>query len=274
MAKNPFMEISNNHDFLVTSRYIKDMPDRIKAAMRMFAYVMANDLLRLLKTKIPKQDHFAELSSGLKVSEVVFSGGFAFACHIDDKYRKIKKIDVAKTVIYVRARKLLNRASQGVLLLENMGPWTPDTIPYWPNMREALIIQRRVSKREADNISKRQKSQKSKVDAALLKVGQRRGDGARDLRPGRSGKAIPDLAMLGLTMEFGGPGQRPIAAWRTSLQEIMSIGVKTAIRRTQEMERALTDPDYNGWKKWPRSIGKISEAKAIEMSEFQKRLGY
>jgi hypothetical protein len=256
---------------------VGELGKRLASMRRMVVYVAAKDLLDGLVSMIPKEEQYAPIRDNLKISEIALGKkGAAFAVHANIRAKKVRKIDTAKTVIYVRAKKQLSRPDDDIKLLEDMGPWTPDTIPFWPGKKRAIVIQRQVSKREADKVAKLQEKQKQKVRAELDRLGHRSIDKRKQKlgKPRRSGKAIPDIAMTAVTLEFGGAGQRAVPAWRTTLSDIMSSGIKTAPRRFRELADAISNPDSKEWRTWPRISAKIKAGKANEFVGFQKRLGY
>jgi hypothetical protein len=261
--KGSFFSISWDHNTDRTLRFNEDLDSRAFAATRMMMYAATKELLIGIKSMIPRKDEYKELLDSLKIVEIPGSKKkSAFAVTIDSKARKIKKIDIQRTVLYVRGKKKMDRKSPAITALEDMGPWTPDTIPFWPNKREAVVIQRKVTKREADKISKMQldTKQKEKVASAFANLpGKKPGKGNKD-KVSRNGKAIPDLNMLAHTLEFGGPGQKAVPAWRTTIHNIITMGLSKISKKYKQIDAAFTDPNSREWKKWPRNIEKASLA--------------
>ena len=255
-----------------------ELVERGQAMTRMVAYAVAKEAFDMLLGEIPDGNEYAELKRSLKLSEV---GGpkkgkeSVFAIHIPIKGRRIKSIDVSKTIISIIAKKSQNRPAEDILLLENNGPWTVDTIPFWPTTREAIIVQRKATKREADKVSKAQKHKIPKLLAQLKEMGR----SIKPIKPGAPGKigrntkAVPDLAMLALNLEFGSNGTKSKPIFRKTFRSAKkSIG--GIANRFTEIKDAMTDPNSRKYKNWPKRMDKISSAQASGFQGFQKRLGF
>jgi hypothetical protein len=256
----------------------EELVERGEAMARMIAYAVAKEAFDALLDEIPGGSDYDELRKALKLSEV---GGpkkgkeAAFAIHIPTKGRRIKKIDVAKTVIFVHAKKSLNRPAEDVQLLEDSGPWTADTIPFWPTDSEALIVQRKVTKREADKVAKGQKLKLPKLIHQFKEMGR----SIKPVKPGspgrikRNAKAVPDLAMQALNLEFGGGDTKSKPVFRKVFR-----GIKQSIHgladRFDEIKDAMTDPNSKKYKNWPKRMDKITSGEAATFKGFQKRLGF
>ncbi len=261
-----------------TWTFAEEMKERAEAVMRMVPYAVAVELKKGLLARIPNKPDFKEYRDALTVVEV--AGGkpgkqAAFSLHAASKARKIKKTDIGKTVIYVRQNKSRNTPPDpAVKILEDSGPWTADTIPFWPPKSVAVVVQRKVSRREADKVATARKKEWPKVRREMEKVGRRMP--TKKKAPGqlkRNQKAIPDLAMLALSLEFGEGSRKANPAWRKTLNEI-----KTTLKRLPKKEKrilnAWADPNDSRWKGWPKAGEEISPSQAMKYMGFQSRLGY
>lgn len=245
---------------------------------RMISYAVAKEAFDALLNEIPGGSDYKELKDALKLVEV---GGTkkgeeaAFAIYIPTKGRKIKKIDVSKTVISIIAKKTQNRPAEDVQLLEVNGPWTADTIPFWPTKSEAVIVQRKVTKKEADKVAKAQKPKLPDLIRQLKEMGRT----IKPLKPGspgripRNAKAVPDLAMQALNLEFGGSGTKSKPVFRKVLRATKQA-IGGLADRFSEIKDAMTDPNSKKYKNWPKKMDKISSSEASKFKGFQKRLGF
>lgn len=271
-------QIDFDDDTFHIFRFAEKLPQRMKAIMKMYAFVAAKQLLDGLLQKLPKGERWAELRKALELVEVPGSGATYYAVRAKFRARRVKKVDVNRTVIYVRARKVLDRPKPEVQLLEDLGPWTPDSLPFWPTPKDAVVIQRQVSKREADKIAKQRGIDLPKVRREFDRIGfavnTKKHIDEQPKRKGGRQKAIPDVAFEALSLEFGAPGIRPIPAWRVTLSDLKSFGLKQAHLKYRQLSRALTDPRDRSWGQWPlpQKRGKQSELK--DYVPFQIRLGY
>ena len=271
---SPF-DISEDADTRDAFRYAETMDKRMKSVMRMYCYVAADLLLKKLLSKLPRSDRWKEYRDSLELAEIPVSGSAAFVVHAKLRARRVKQVDAARTVLYVRGKKKLDKVPDYIQLLEDYGPWTPDTIPFWPDKAEALVIQRQVSKREADKIAKSQERKRVEIRRKLAGMGYG-AESAKEKRSRRkrSGKAVPDVAFEALSLEFGAPGIRAVPAWRTSLSEIKSVDIKRAHELYRNISEALFNPRFNRWESWPKVDKKARASDLRDYTGFQIRLGY
>lgn len=255
----------------------EELVERGEAMARMISYAAAKEAFDALLDEIPSTNDYEELRQSLKLVEVG-SGKkgreAAFAIHIPSKGRNIKKIDTSKTVISVKAKKGNNPPGEDVLILEREGPWTADTIPFWPAKSEAIVIQRKTTKREVDQLAKDIKPKLRRITDELREAGRR----IKPYRPGdpgrikRNAKAVPDLAMQALNLEFGGGGAKGKPVFRKVFGSIKRT-VAGLANRFDEIKNAMTDPNSKTYKNWPKRMPKISSGQASKFMGFQKRLG-
>lgn len=250
-----------------------ELVERTESMARMISYAVAKEAFDALLEEIPSTNDYEELKNGLKLVEI--SAGkrgksAAFAIHVPTKGRRIKKIDVSKTTIFVRARRGNNPPGEDVLILERNNPWTADTIPFWPKRSEAVIVQRKTTTREADKIAKEKKPKLQRISEQLKEAGRK----IQPYKPGspgrikRNAKAVPDLAMQVINLEFG--GGKPV------FRKVFGSIKRTIIglpRRFDEIQNAMTDPNSKKYKNWPKRMEKISSSRAVKFIGFQKRLG-
>lgn len=256
----------------------EELVERGEAMTRMISYAVAQEAFDALLAEIPSDNDYEELRNSLKLVEV---GGpkkgreAAFAIHIPVKGRRIRSIDVPKTVIYIRAKKGNNPPAEDIVLLEQNSPWTADTIPFWPKKSEGVTVQRKTTKKEADAVAKEKKLLLPKLVHQFKELG-------RDIKipkpgsPGRikrNAKAIPDLAMQALNLEFGNGDVKSKPIFRKVFLS-MKRDVSGLPERFKQIKDALTDPNSKAYKNWPKRIDKISSGKARQFMGFQKRLGF
>ena len=252
-----------------------ELEERFRSLHRTVSYLAAKDAHELILSSIPGGSEYADLRKSMRISEIgVGNDAGAYSVHAPVKGRRVRKIDVPKTVIYVRAKSKLTRPDPAVKLLEDKGPWTVDTIPFWPNKKEATVVQRKVTRKEADTVAKEQQGKLSGIRAELLEMG-RRIKPAKAGDPGhvkRGGKAVPDVGMQALELEFGGQGKRSKPVFRK-----MVSAVKGSMRRMGHKNKVIgqtvSDPNSKRYKNFPPRMSKISVSKAKDFSGFQKRLG-
>lgn len=255
----------------------EELVERTDAMARMISYAVAKEAFDALLEEIPSTNDYEELKNGLKLVEVGGSKkgkSAAFAIYIPTKGRNIKKIDVSKTVIFIRAKKGNNPPAEDVMILERNSPWTADTIPFWPKKSEAVVVQRKTTKKEADRVAKEKKPKLHRISDELKEAGRK----IEPYRPGspgrikRNAKAIPDLAMQAMNLEFGGGGAKSRPVFRKVFGSIKRT-IAGLADRFDEIKDAMTDPNSKKYKNWPKRMNKISSGQAAKFIGFQKRLG-
>jgi hypothetical protein len=280
MAKGSrFVDIKKTPRTINNWRLVEEeLEARASSMHRIVSYLAAKEAFDMLMTQIPGGADYKDLRQSLRLSEVGAGKKgkeAAYAIHVPMKSRRVRKIDVPKTVIYVRAKKLLNKPDPAVMLLEDKGPWTADTIPFWPSKREASVVQRKVTKKEADKVAKMQKPNMGKIRAELLDMGRR----VKKKKPGdpghikRGSKAIPDVAMQALDLEFGTAGGPSRPVFRKTIRRIKK-GIRRLPAKHRIITQAMFDPNSKSYKSYPPRMKKISSSEASKFAGFQKRLGY
>jgi hypothetical protein len=281
MAKRykPWIDIEIDIHSRRTLEYVATMPGRKKAIIRAVPYILANETLKGLMLRIPKKDEFRAYRESLKIAKVKGlppDSEASYVVHSDIKSRRVGKLEQDKIVLYVRAKTARPaRVPKDVQLLIDLGPWTLDTIPFWPPAGKALVVKRKVSKREVMDVRKKQEKQKAKVRSAVLKAGKKIDTKASLSGPkALVGKAMPDVAMQAISLEFGGDGGRAIPAWRQSLTEARTIGMKQAPRRYKQLHEMMYSPRSKRWKNWPKVDNDVSKTDLADYEAFRKKLGY
>lgn len=273
--RGSFVDIQIDPRDLKNFRLAQQLPKRTDAMLRALPYEAAQMLLSSVVSGLPNRGQYREIKKNLEVAEVsVFRKGVgghgAFALHVPTKSRRVKKTDASRTVLYVRVKDKRLVVDPAVMVLEDMGPWTMDTIPFWPDKRKASVVQRKVSVREVQKVAKRQRAQKNKVRRDLNRLGKRI-PAKRKLKLKR-GKAVPDLVMSALELEFGMTGgSKPV--WRQSLAKLRKGGVRR-IERNRQVRQIWYDGNSKIYKTWPKRGKSISSGDAAKYRGFQKRLGY
>lgn len=278
MAKySRFVDIKKTPSTINNFRMVtKEFEERAASLHRIVSYLAAKDALEMIQDGIPSGAEYKNLKNSLRLSEIGVGGSnrSAFAVHAPVKSKRVRKVDVPRTVIYVRAKKRLTRPDPAVQLLEDKGPWTADTIPFWPSSKEATVVQRKVTKKEADRVATEQLPKIDGIRAELLEMGKR----IKKKKPGdagsikRNGKAIPDIAMQALDMEFGGGGGKSSPVFRKMIQSITK-NTRRMSSRHRIIKDAMLNPNSKRYKSFVPKGKKIGKGEAVKFMGFQKRLG-
>jgi hypothetical protein len=143
-----------------------------------------------------------------------------------------------------------------------------------PKRQDALVISRRVSKHEADRITKARMKDRPKWRHELNRYGHREIKKDRRLNISKKVHALPDVAFEALRMEFGLGGVKPKPHWRPSIRKLIAIGFKSMLRRDPRLKQTFLRPGFQGWKHWPpKTKHKVRMAEARNYLPFQRKLG-
>ena len=276
-AKGALVDIRSNPRDNKNFRLVKELQKRADSLYRMVPYAAAEKVFEDLQACIPKKGPYKDLSKGLKLDEIGMykkgiGGQGGYAVHVPTKSSKIKKTDASRTVIYIKVKKMQGAPDPALKILEDMGPWTMDTIPFWPDKGKATVTQRKVSARETKRVSVRQKKQKAKIRRDLTKTGKQLP--AKDkLKVSSKNKAVPDVGMAALDLEFGSEGKRAKPLWRQSLRAIRGAGM-ARLAKSKQIRTTWFDGNTKAYKSFTPKSGTIGKSVVGKYKVFQKRLGY
>lgn len=253
---------------------ILELGDRLAAVTRLVPYVGAAETYWGVLKRLPRSSQWSGYTKALAVVRVgprtdSFS---SFAVWARPQGAKVREFDADRHALYVRPKKSFAApVSKAARILHKFSPWTMETLPFSPKKNEAVVVLRRVSKREIANITKQRLKDRPEWSKQLAAVGHRQVREDRSPVELRTG-VVRDLAFDALRLEFGYGGVKPVPHWRPALADAAQV-VRRLFSTQSVVSAALTRPNYSAWKKWaPRTESsiKISDLKSIR--KFQKQL--
>lgn len=152
-------------------------------------------------------------------------------------------------------------------ILESLGPWTVDTIPFVPSLRAGTVIQKTVSEKDYDRIKDMNFNNGTLTTKRMLKYGivfDPRHVVYQRLR------VIKDYEIEALGHEFGTiKDAKP--HWRPSLRWIKRQGI-SKLEKDKELVRVFTDPKFGKWRQ-RRHLGvNLTQAELKLISRFQDKV--
>ena len=245
---------------------------RTRALRKRLSYEAAMKTKAGLLERLPTGKAYNPYRDSLVVVEVAVGGNdYAYAVRSNPEAKKVDKVDVSNTLLYVRSRSRLTKPDPAVQVLEKYGPWTMDTLPFTPMSTKATIVSKRVAEATVLKIRKARRKDEYKWRPELLSVG-------KAVAPARSARiklpsAVPDVGYAAFRMEFG-IGEKPIPHWRPTLQELKTTGIKK-MARNPKIKMLFTNPSFTGWKRWEKihTASKIRPGEARKFVPFQRKLG-
>lgn len=235
----------------------------------------AQSTLNSVKERLPVGEEYRELNQSLSVARIDGLGPdeTGYAIQSKSKKRKLQALNPERVILFVRAKRSAKRVAPEIQVLIEHSPWTMDLLPFTPRKRDAQIIYRKVTVREALTVEKQRKKDRKKWTMKLSRKGRRVSKTKLGLGKGQV-RAIPDLAYTALNLELGLGGVKARPAWRTALGGLKRKTIPTLLKK-EEYGRTVSDPDYKAWMGWPKKTAqKISIRVVKTFVPFQKRLGF
>ncbi len=250
----------------INKRFMRELIDRQKAAMKLLPRRAARVTLDAVKKGIPPEKEWDAYRHSLDVYELAGTGKiYEVGVVSRPEKTQLKVIDTYSTVLYIQPRGRGSEISEAALLLQRYEPWSHSTLPYEPSPKEAEVIARRVSPREVKAVESRLKSVTGSIERELARLGVR----LRKLPRTALGRKVKmDLAFMALRLEFGFAGFPHTPHWRPILRRIVK---NPRLTLTNKIERTMTDPKYGGWK-GQHILPEMPESLVDNFNEFQSRI--
>lgn len=279
MAKFKF-QIKPDPDALDTFKLVRDLPERMKHLMPMVAYLSADYVKRVVQAKIPGTQSYKSYKRGLEVAMIrgAGAGAFGYVVQVDTDQPSVKKIQPKKVLLEVYPAKRAAKPDPAVLVLQKYNPWTFESLPFKPDSKKGIVVQRKSTTRKVALATKSRLKERSRWSKELSKVGFRSTKKSQQLKlssslGGKNGE-VPTLSLDALKLEFGLGGARPKPAWRLGVQQLMRSGLKVFARDQKYFVFPLTRWSYKMWKKWPPRLKHSTSAlQARRYRGFQSKLG-
>lgn len=258
--------------FRKAAELVREWPARTSRFRRVVPYLAAHYVRDKILEFLPTQDDLAPYRSAIEVVGV--SGGAVYAVRVSARKRRVKKVDIPRTVLYVQANKRLSRTLPEIAVLEQYSPWTVQTLPFTPKRSEALVVSRKVSRREVERIAKARMRDQQEWQKALSKAGRREVRKDKRLDIPKKVHALPDVAFEALRLEFGLGGVKGQPHWKPAIRDFLSSGLKGMLRQDRRLVHLFTKKSFTAWKRWPpRTATKIRMGELRNYLPFQKKLG-
>ena len=261
-----------------TSRSVKnvkaalEMKARANAVQRMALYILADQTYFGVTARIPAGPKYSAYRKSIQLARFgPQKAPKAYAVFAEPKATN-RAFDTAKTVMYVRPKKnFQGKIRKEVLVLAKYSPWTAETLPFSPLKNEAVIVTRKVTKHEMQAVSKQREGDRPEWRRALTEAGMHHINQTKKL-PELKTAIVQDLAFDALRLEFGYGGAKAVPHWRPAAHEAFGY-IKRLLKGRSIFSKALTDPNYRAWRKWPPRVEssiKIGTLKGLR--KFSKRL--
>lgn len=174
--------------------------------------------------------------------------------------------DPKEVVLEVVAR--FKRADDPVFaILETMGPWTVDTLPFIPSERQGQVILKKASPKDVETIREANFALGQKLESKMVRFGlpyTPRDKIYEEL------KVVKDLEIQALSIEFGmAKVSKP--HWRPSLRW-MKRNIATYILRDRDMVRVWFDPNFKKYRVRRKLRLQLTRKDLQRIQEFQEKV--
>jgi hypothetical protein len=257
-----------------TLRLIKQWPERMQHVQAQLVYLSADYVRRFVKSRLPKSQGSRPYRASIEVARTkgLGPGQYSYTVQIDMKNRLVKQVKTHKVLLEVHPAKRSRKPDPAVLVLERFNPWTVDSLPFKPDRKLGIVIQRKATAKRVTKVTQARTKQRSKWSRELSRVGFKEIRKDTRLKISSSVSSIPDVAMDALKLEFGLGGARPRPAWRLGVRHLIRGGLRSFSRDIFVFP--LTKLSSNIWSKWPtRTRHTVTTVQAKKYVNFQKKLG-
>jgi len=242
-----------------TLKLVNELPERVVAIIKTFPQEVAKETLERVKEGAPKG--IEGYPDGLRVMSLPKENDWEIAGIFAPQkmLHKLRASDVKRTVLYVIPKIRGGEAVEpATVVLERENPWTMDTIPYEPKRREAEVVSRFVSEREAKAIERDRRKNLESVETELRALGV---TVRTKQKVSISRKVSRDVAFEVLRYEFGIPPNPGRAHWRPALRMVIGTDLKHIFKRFEGWVAVPSDRGYKTANDLP--FEKASSAKRV-----------
>lgn len=254
---------------------VKQWPKRAERLRKLVPYLAAKYVHEHILQNLPNKDDWSSYRSSLQVARVAGApkGVSAYALRAATRTSRTKKAAVDLTILYVRPTSRLRRTRPEIEILRKFSPWTFQTLPFTPKRSEAILISRKVNKREVDKVTKARLKDRPLWHKALAKTGRRETRKDQRLDIPKKVHTLPDVAFEALRLEFGLGGVKGQPHWRPAIQALISSGLRSMFAHDPKIIKLFKDPKFRDWKRWPPRVRHtVRMAEVKNYVPFQKKL--
>lgn len=247
-----------------TLRMLKDWKKRARSYMDYNLYNLVDHVQEDVVSRLPGEA--AELGKSMQMVRVTGATP-SYLLRFQPVAQAVEKDEQNSVILEVVSKRPLIEAPRREQILVDYSPWTLDTLPYTPSLRFATVVKRKVSEgavRRVRKERKRDKSWRQEMYRAGIRVPR--------VKKAGSVKAVSDLRLQSVTLEFGlGGAYKP--HWRPAISKNMRR-FSRSVKKDRTARKILNDPNFKGWTKWPLPLAhKVSPAGLTPYQGFQKTLG-
>jgi hypothetical protein len=257
------------------SRLVEEWQARSEALRKQFVYRVAAWAHHSLLDRIPSD--YDLLHESLRISRVIGTPRSepVYAVEAAARSKTLGELDAGNTLLYVQVKPHQMRAVPvEVQVLIEHGPWTASTLPFRPDPKVAVIVSRTSGSRATKRVEAARIRDRRIWKRKLERQGLRVSPPAQQLQLNRQVRALPDVALESMKLEFGLGGVAAKPHWRPTISKLASRRGAGIIARRREFVKAMVSVGFSAWKTWPKRVPRrIRLSEARKFVAFQKKLG-
>jgi hypothetical protein len=240
---------------------LDEWEERTQAVVAALPRMVAEDVLNEIKKDAPKDiTGYPDMLQVVSIPKARDWAIFGIVPEGSAGTQRLEAVDVQRTVLYVRPKIIRGIASPAAVVLERKNPWTMDTLPYEPKLREASLISRRVTEHEVKAIENQRNKEREAVEVELRELGVQLRSKGKVLVERR---VTRDLAWEVLRHEFGIPPVRGKAHWRPAVAKWKQFA---EARLKKDLLPWVADPENSDWRRGDT----VPDGKASAIDDLQR----
>ena len=249
-------------------KFAKELVKRAQAVKRYAAHRVAMAAMADVKNAGPGELNY---DKNLEVLKVDSKDNIGYVIAFIGKPDAIDDIDGDSTVFYFRPiKRKMGKFATGAGILKKYGPFVKEMIPDMFDDTVIKIVYREVSPQEAEAVRKKNIKDEPKLRSEFAKVGIKLPP-KRAIERDKGFEVFSDLAFKVLRREYG-IRAKSTPHWRPAIKKIVGGQVLDKIFANEMVFRALTDPNYPGWKRMGMIKSTIGVSELSEFDDFQRMI--
>ena len=175
--------------------------------------------------------------------------------------------DPKETILTVVTRYKLSKDNPVDAILIDYGPWTTETIPFLPSLRQAVVILKKSKPKKVEEIKAKNISHQIKIDR-LMDYYELRTDPRTTIY--KSLKIIPNWEIEALRLEFG-LSEGGKSHWRPTIK-FAQQQVLDRIMKDRDLIRVMTDPNFSRYNNKKHLKDRLNDYEVRALESFQKTI--
>lgn len=260
------LEIKPNKQWKQFDRIFREeMTDRYRWFLYEFGKRVTRTFLKHLKTEIKSIPGTEDYRKSLVLAEIRDKGKASWFAVVATA-KPMAGNDPKESVLIVEARFKRND-DPAFAILEQMGPWTVDTIPFLPSDRQGQVILKKEDPKVVETLREANFANGDKLTSKMIVFGI-------DFTPRdkvyEELKVIRDIEIQALSIEFG-MAQNSKSHWRPSLRWMQRNIVKFG-QKDRDLFRVWFDPNFRKYRVQRRLQIRLNKKDLQRIKSFQDKV--